>query len=143
MGVPTADRLKLWGLSWSTDLGMHPWAHKEASWEAHSVSVMLWATQSRPRANSCFMSMIHSVSSASSSVAPAPHPTHSERHASKRTAWLSCRARSAEMTGLRRVVQVDQRVCIVGSASTPVSQKARVPKPDTGRSSSWPHAERT
>ena len=33
--------------------------------------VRLRATQSRARANSCFMSMIHSVSRASSSVAPA------------------------------------------------------------------------
>ena len=31
----------------------------------------------------------------------------------------------------------------VGRASAPVLQKAWVPKPETGRSSSWPQAERT
>ena len=75
------------------------------SWYAHSVNVMLWATQSRPRANSCFMSMIHSVSSASSSDAPAPRNLHCELYASNRTATeVLCKKR------LWKVVQAGQQV---------------------------------
>lgn len=66
------NRVRMRGLSSFTSLAMHAWVQEQMSSEAHSVNVMLWATQSRPRANSCFMSMIHSVSSASSSDAPAP-----------------------------------------------------------------------
>ena len=76
------DRLRMQGLSSFTSLATHPWVQEEVSWEAHSVNVMLWATQSRPRANSCFMSMIHSVSSASSSDAPAPRNLHCKLYAS-------------------------------------------------------------
>ncbi len=76
------DMLTMRGLISFTSLAMHPWVQEEMSWEAHSVNVMLWATQSLPRANSCFMSMIHSVSSASSSDAPATHNLHCEAHAS-------------------------------------------------------------
>ena len=47
-----------------------------------------------PRANSCFMSMIHSVSSASSSDAPAPRNVHCKLCASDCAATeLLCRER--------------------------------------------------
>ena len=102
------DRLRVLGPSSSTSLAMHLWVgagRNELSWNAHSVKVMLWATQSRPRANSCFMSMIHSVSSASSSDAPAPHNLHCEAPASNL---------NAKTAGLGEVVQVDaEGICWV------------------------------